>query len=69
MIVRLLLVMPKLLAPFLSSLRIRSSSTASSNAAEAQRHSQRQLARNFADAINQAMALRQWEQAQRLADA
>lgn len=69
MMVRLPLVMPKLLAPFLGSLRRRSASTASSNAATAQQHSQRQLARNFADAIDQAMALRQWEQAQRLADA
>ena len=67
--VRLHLVMPKLLAPFLGSLRMRSSSAASSNAAAAKHHSQRQLARNFADAIDQAMALRQWEQAQRLDDA
>lgn len=67
--VRLSLVMPKLLAPFLGSLRRRSTSVAPSSAAAAQHHSQRQLARNFADAIDQAMALRQWEQAQRLADA
>lgn len=67
--VRLPLVMPKLLAPFLDSFRRRSSSAASSNAAEAERLPQRQLARNFADAIDQTMALRQWEQAQRLADA
>ena len=69
MLVRLPLAMPKLLAPLLDSLRIRSSSAASSNAAAAHRHSQRQLARNFANAIDQAMALKQFKQAQRLADA
>ena len=67
--VRLPLLMPKLLALFLDSFRKRSDSAASSNAARNERPSQRQLAHSFANAIDQAMALRKWQQAQRLADA